>query len=174
MWACNELWHRGLKVFGEEVFQLAFRRTLLDDFIRLDTTELRRSSYKNLGYPLGCSCSELDAALGDGDFALESSQGQVVGFVRIKAMLARICYFDLHLLADADADADCGLEALIARLSADFRIGKYYVQLLPYESREIACLERQGFTEEARMRAQVFVDGGYYDLVMMGSPDNRV
>lgn len=152
--------------------ELAFRSTRVDDFIQLDAPGLGRSSYKNLGYPLGCSHSELDAALGDGDFALESSEGPPIGLVRVKAILAGICYFDFHLVRPEAAEGP--LQALMERVGADFGVGKYYVQLLPYEHSEIACLERCGFTEEARMREQIFVDGTYYDLIMMGSADTRV
>ncbi len=130
-----------------------------------------RSSYKNLGYPLGCSTSELDSALGDGDFTLHNEQQIIAGFMRVKALLQGICYLDIHLLSDS---ANRIVDEMLHTLAVNYQVGKFYVQLLPYEHREITCLTSLGFTEEARMKGQLFIEGEHHDLLMMGSKDNRV
>ncbi|MDD1791733.1 N-acetyltransferase [Enterovibrio sp. ZSDZ42] len=159
---------------------MSFRLAALDDFIDLESSSFKCSSYKNLAYPLGCSKSELDSALGDGDFVVFNDTAKV-GFIRIKAMFSRIAYLDLHLIGDfidgdfADVDtADGDIQAVMGWLAAQYDIGKYYIQLLPSEQLEIDCLKRLGFTEEARLKSQLFVEGTYYDLLMMGSEDKRV
>ncbi|WP_407333585.1 N-acetyltransferase [Enterovibrio sp. 27052020O] len=115
--------------------------------------------------------SELDSALGDGDFVVFNEKKTKVGFVRIKAMFEGIAYLDIHLLHDF---ADSPLQAVMSWLSEHYHLGKYYIQLLSNEQREIDCLARLGFTEEARLGKQLFVEGAYCDLLMMGSEDNRV
>lgn len=147
-----------------------FRLALVDDFLFLETSNMRRSSYKNIGYPLGCSKSELASALGEGDFVLFNDT-EKVGFIRIKAMFEGLAYLDMHLLND---NADRAVEAITLWLSSEYDVGKYYVQLLPYETLEMDCLKRLGFNQEARLTKQLFVEGVYYDLLMMGSEDKRV
>lgn len=149
---------------------MSFRLATVDDFFDLESSNLKRSSYKNLAYPLGCSMSELDSALGDGDFVLFNKMTNV-GFFRIKAMFEGIAYLDIHLLCEG---VDDEIQAVLNWLAEHYDLGKYYVQLLPYELLEIDCLKRLGFTEEARLRNQLFVEGSYYDLLMMGSEDKRV
>lgn len=144
----------------------------MDDFAAADPSAMISSSYKNIAYPLGCSKSELNVALGQGDLALESKEFGLVGFARVKAMLEDICYLDLHLLADEGVDDVVG--ELLNGLEEEYEIGKYYIQILPYEARERGCLERLGFSEEARLQEQIFVGGEYHDLLMMGSVDTRV
>lgn len=149
---------------------MPFRLAKVDDFLDLETSNLKRSSYKNVGYPLGCSMSELDVALGDGDFVL-FNETSIVGFIRIKAMFEGIAYFDLHVLSDW---SDVDVQAVMNWLADEYDLGKFYVQLLPYELLEIDCLTRLGFKEEARLSKQLFIDGSYYDVLMMGSEDQRV
>lgn len=149
---------------------MSFRLATVDDFFDLESSNLKRSSYKNLAYPLGCSISELDSALGDGDFVLFNKNTNL-GFVRIKAMFEGIAYLDIHLLCEG---VDNEIQVLLNWFTEHYDLGKYYVQLLPYELLEIDCLKRLGFTEEARLRNQLFVEGSYYDLLMMGSEDKRV
>ncbi|WP_394209470.1 GNAT family N-acetyltransferase [Enterovibrio calviensis] len=150
---------------------MLFRLATVDDFLNIESSNLKCSTYKNLAYPLGCSMSELDAALGDGDFVVFNDKKTKVGFVRIKAMFEGIAYLDIHLLHDF---ADEHIQAVMSWLAEQYHLGKYYVQLLPNEQREIDCLTRLGFSEEARLRNQIFVEGAYYDLLMMGSEDKRV
>ncbi|MDD1780580.1 GNAT family N-acetyltransferase [Enterovibrio sp. ZSDZ35] len=149
---------------------MSFRLAAVDDFIDIESSSFKCSSYKNLAYPLGCSKSELDSALGDGDFVVFSDTAKV-GFVRVKALFSRIAYLDLHLLCDV---ADDDIRAVMNWLAAHYDVGKYYIQLLPNEQREIECLTRLGFAEEARLKKQLFVEGAYCDLLMMGSEDKRV
>lgn len=149
---------------------MSFRLATVDDFIHLESPSIKCSSYKNSAYPLGCSMSELDAALDNGDFAVFSDT-TTVGFIRIKAMFEGIAYLDLHLI---DGIADKEVQSLLNWLAENYHIGKYYMQLLSHEQLELDCLTRLGFTEEARLREQLFVEGAYYDLLMMGSEDKRV
>lgn len=151
---------------------MTFRQAKLSDFTPLETPDLARSSYKNIAYPLGCSVSELDVALGKGDYALEDDRASVVGFTRIKAMFEGLCYLDVHLLREDGADD--ALDDLLCSLEDTYDVGKYYVQLLPYEQRERNCLKRLDFVEEACLREQIFLDGRYHDLLVVGSEDNRV
>lgn len=146
---------------------MEFRTATLEDFMEADAPELISSSYKNVAYPLGCSISELEMALGDGEFVLLNGQNAVAGFVRIKSMVLDNCYIDLHLL-NMDG-SEFLLEKLIKMLRNDYAVRKFYVQLLPQESREISCLSKLGFHEEVRLRQHVFIDGRYHDLVMLGS-----
>ncbi|WP_028025712.1 GNAT family N-acetyltransferase [Enterovibrio calviensis] len=114
--------------------------------------------------------SELDAALGEGDFVV-FNEDRKVGFIRIKAMFEGIAYLDIHLLSDSAGD---DIQAVMNWLGEHYELGKYYIQLLPSELREIECLTRLGFSEEARLKEQLFVEGAYHDLLMMGSEDKRV
>ncbi|PMN65710.1 hypothetical protein [Enterovibrio norvegicus] len=114
--------------------------------------------------------SELDSALGEGDFVVFNDTINV-GFIRIKAMFHGIAYLDFHLLSSM---ADKEVQSVLSWLSEHYDIGKYYLQLLPHEQLELDCLTRLGFTEEARLRDQLFVEGTYCDLIMMGSEDKRV
>lgn len=149
---------------------MSFRLATVDDYLDLGSSGFKCSTYKNLAYPLGCSQSELDAALGDGDFVVLSETTKV-GFLRIRAVFEGIAYIDVHLLCDS---ADENIKFVMNWLARNYSIGKYYVQLLPHEQQEIDCLKRLGFTEEARLRDQLFVEGAYYDLLMLGSEDQRV
>ncbi|CZF83016.1 hypothetical protein GCE9029_03581 [Grimontia celer] len=149
---------------------MPFRLATLDDFLDLESSSFRYSTYKNLAYPLGCSKSELDSVLGEGDFVVFNNSTKV-GFVRIKSVFEGIAYIDVHLLCDA---ADEDIKGVMEWLAENYNLGKYYVQLLPNEKLEIDCLKRLGFTEEARLKDQLFVEGAYYDLLIMGSEDKRV
>lgn len=149
---------------------MSFRLATVNDFIDVTPSRFRCSSYKNSAYPLGCSMSELDSALGEGDFAVFNDTINV-GFIRIKAMFHGIAYLDFHLLSGM---ADKEVQSVLSWLSEHYDIGKYYLQLLPHEQLELDCLTRLGFTEEARLRDQLFVEGTYCDLIMMGSEDKRV
>ncbi|KXF80729.1 hypothetical protein ATN88_08540 [Enterovibrio coralii] len=119
---------------------------------------------------MGCSKSELDSALGEGDFVVFDN-AKKIGFIRVKAVFSGIAYLDVHLLCDF---ADDDIQAVLNWLSEHYDIGKYYIQLLPYEQQEIECIKRLGFTEEARLKSQLFVEGQYHDVLMMGSEDKRV
>ena len=149
---------------------MSFRQATAEDFVGLDAPELMHSSFKNFSYPLGCSISELDTAMGDGDFAFIQSE-TLVGFTRIKGAFGGIAYLDLHLLAD---DCEPLVEELLIYLGENYDIGKYYILLLTHEQRELACLEKLNFSEETRLKEHVFIDGEYHDVLMMGSVDYRV
>ncbi len=142
------------------------------DFQNFETPDIRISSYKNLGYPMGCSATELKLAMGNTDFVLRDSSTDIVGYTRLKAVFEQLCYFDFHLLKAKTATPL--LEVFLDKIKLEFDVGKFYVQLFPYEHIEINCLLELGFTEEACLTKHVFVDGQYVDLLMLGSKDSRV
>lgn len=116
--------------------------------------------------------SELETTLGENEFVLLDGRKQIAGYVRIKSLVQRICYLDIHILGSEKSDK--ALSNLLIFLRNEYEVGKFYVQIFPFEETELQCLSDLGFTEETRLLEHTFVDGRYRDLVMLGSTDYRV
>lgn len=144
------------------------KRTKVADFKSLRNLEMLNSSYRNLGYPMGCSESELEAALEEGHLTLSTRNDGIAGFARIKSLAAYNCYYDFYLQVDLNADEI--VEELHEHILEFIDVNRFYVQLLPYEKREISCLERVGYRLEATLERQIFINSSYHDLLIMGKP----
>lgn len=149
---------------------MPIREVTLDDFETIDMPKLSASSYKNVAFPLGCSRTELESVLGEGEYALLDDTSKVVGLARIKALFSGIGYIDLYLL---ESGVESIVDQLLIQLGGEYGIGKYYIQVLESEKKEQTCLENIGFTAEVKLREHLYINGRYQDLVMMGSKDCR-
>lgn len=64
-----------------------------------------------------------------------------------------------------------GTDAVLILLKLAFdemNLHRVWLQVFPENERAIACYLKCGFREEGRLRQEVFQDGRYYDVIVMG------
>ena len=64
-----------------------------------------------------------------------------------------------------------GTDAVLTLLKLAFdemNLHRVWLQVFPDNERAIACYLKCGFREEGRLRQEVFQDGRYYDVIVMG------
>ncbi len=105
--------------------------------------------------------------------AIETKDGQHIGGI------------NLHRLNPEDRKAGLGImigekdhwsngygtDAVLTLLKLAFdemNLHRVWLQAFPDNERAIACYLKCGFREEGRLRQEVFQDGRYYDVIVMG------
>lgn len=146
-----------------------FRPTTLDDFSKTSYRGLSISSYKQTAFPLGCSSSEFELSLDEREVTLFQEKSRPVAFFRIKNATETHLFFDLFCIGGV---TDCiePLDELMLYLLTSYRVNKFFIQLFEHETMEQSLMTHHGFQEEARLTNQVWLQGRYQDVIIMGSP----
>ncbi len=98
--------------------------------------------------------------------------GETVGAVGSHQADARMGWFEYGITIGADhRRKGYAAEAAVLLLRFMFQENRYHkchVRIFAHNDASLALHRRLGFTEEGRLREQVYLSGRYHDVVMMG------
>lgn len=150
------------------MFDYSFRVSKFSDYSEQQNERLANSSFKNIAFPLGCSRSEFKISLDNKDISLLNGSNEIVGFIRIKNIMLTHSYLDFFCLND-EKSCSKALNKIQKHIVKNYKVNKFFIQLLEHEKLEQSILEINNYEREASLRKHIWLNGSYKDVYIYGS-----